>query len=230
MTNAVIVFAKAPVVGQVKTRLCPPLALAEAADLARCFLIDSVARACALPQVQVCLAFTPAESESLFRELLPFPLRYFLQRGASLGEREMHAFADVFAAGFSGAVLIGSDIPTLPSAHLQEAFAHLAEPENDVVIGPSLDGGYYLIGARGLHPALFENIHWSTASVLEETLAQARRAGLRVAHVPTWYDVDEQADLQKLIDELTPSDNANRAPRTRAVLARLGFLSVRAST
>lgn len=224
MANAVIIFAKAPVVGQVKTRLCPPLSLAEAAELARGFLIDSVARACALPHVQVCLAFTPAESESLFRELLPFPLRYVPQRGASLGEREAHAFADVFAAGFSGAVLIGSDIPTLASSHLQEAFSLLTDARNDVVIGPSLDGGYYLIGTRALHPTLFENVHWSTSSVLAETLAQAQRAGLRVAQVPAWYDVDEQADLHKLIDELTPPENAARAPRTRAALRRLGLV------
>lgn len=224
MARAVIIFAKAPVAGQVKTRLCPPLSPDEAAELARCFLLDSVARACALPQVQACLAFTPAEGEPCLRELLPFPLYYFPQRGASLGEREANAFVDAFAAGFSQAVLIGSDIPTLPSRHLQEAFAHLDTPENEVVLGASSDGGYYLIGMRTLHPALFEDIHWSTASVLEETLAQAKRSGLRVAQVPTWYDVDEQADLYRLIDELTPPESAACAPQTRSALVRLGLV------
>jgi len=87
MPNALVIVAKAPVVGQVKTRLCPPLTTAEATELFRCFLVDTVARACTVPDVQVCLAFTPADSEGLFRALLPFPLRYLPQRGNSLGER-----------------------------------------------------------------------------------------------------------------------------------------------
>ncbi len=224
MARAVIVFAKAPAVGQVKTRLCPPLSPTEAAELASCFLFDSVARACALPQVQVCLAFTPAESEPRLRELLPFPLHYFPQRGGSLGEREANAFADVFAAGFAEVLLIGSDIPTLPRLHLQQAFEYLDTPENDVVIGASKDGGYYLIAMRMLHLALFEDIHWSTSSVFAETLAQARQARLRVAQVPAWYDVDEHADLYKLIEELTPPESAAYAPQTRAALVRLGLV------
>jgi glycosyltransferase A (GT-A) superfamily protein (DUF2064 family) len=90
MSSVLAIFAKAPLVGQVKTRLCPPLSSAKATELYRCFLLDSVTRACALPQVDVCLAFTPTDSAPLLRELLPFPLFYIPQRGASLesgGER-----------------------------------------------------------------------------------------------------------------------------------------------
>src|SRR5207245_11779406 len=87
MSNALVIVAKAPVVGQVKTRLCPPLSAAEATELFRCFLVDTVERACTLPDTQVCLAFAPADSEALFRALLPFPLRYLPQRGNGLGER-----------------------------------------------------------------------------------------------------------------------------------------------
>lgn len=225
MLNALAVFAKAPIAGQVKTRLCPPLTFEEAAELYRCFLIDSVSRACTLADVHICLAFTPAHSAPLFREVLRFPLRYIPQRGASLGEREANLFTELLQAGYARVVIVGSDIPTLPLAHLRDAFALLADPRNDVVIGPSKDGGYYLLGARQLHPALFENIPWSTSSVFAETLEQARHSGLTVAQVPAWYDVDAEAELQQLAVELIPPEHAARAPRTRALLARLGFLS-----
>ena len=225
MSSVLAIFAKAPLVGQVKTRLCPPLLPAEATKLYRCFLLDSVARACSVPDVDVCLAFTPIDSESLFRELLPFSLRYLPQRGASLGEREANVFTDLLQVGYDRVIIVGSDIPTLPLAHLENAFILLADPQNDVVIGPSADGGYYLLGARRLHSILFENINWSTATVFAETLAQAQQARLRVAQVPTCYDVDEKDDLQKLITELTPPGNAIRAPRTRVLLERLGLFS-----
>jgi rSAM/selenodomain-associated transferase 1 len=138
-----------------------------------------------------------------------------------LGEREANSFTELLQAGYGRVVIIGSDIPTLPLAHLRDAFALLADPRNDVVIGPSQDGGYYLLGARQLHPALFENIPWNTSTVFAETLEQARHAGLTVAQVPAWHDVDAEEDLQKLAVELTPPAHAVRAPRTRALLARL---------
>ncbi len=224
MSSVLAVFAKAPLVGQVKTRLCPPLSSEEATELYRCFLLDSVARACSLPDVDVYLAFAPIDSESCFREFLPFPLRYIPQRGASLGEREANVFADLLQAGYERMVIVGGDIPTLPLAHLDSAFALFADSRNDVVIGPSEDGGYYLLGTRRLHPTLFENINWSTPTVFAETLAQAQGAGLQIALVPAWYDVDERDDLLKLIRELTPRENAPRAPRTRAMLERMGML------
>lgn len=224
MKNALAIFTKAPIAGQVKTRLCPPLSFAAAAELYRCFLLDTIERACTLPDVQVCLAFTPVESEPIFRKLLPFPLLYVPQRGPSLGAREANVFVDLLAQGFSRVVILGSDIPTLPVSHLQNAFALLEDAQPDVVIGPSADGGYYLLGARALHPALFEGIAWSTPTVFVETLAQARRVELRVAQVPAWYDVDEPGDLRQLAEELATSGGDERAPKTSAFLARLRFL------
>lgn len=224
MSSALAIFAKAPIVGQVKTRLCPPLSPEEATELYRCFLLDSVERACRLAAVDVYLAFTPTGSEPLFRQVLPFPVRYVPQRGASLGEREANVFADLLQVGYAHVVIVGSDIPTLPLTHLQQAFSLLTESQLDVVIGPSTDGGYYLLGARRLHHALFANIHWSTPTVFEETVAQARRAGLDVAQVPAWYDVDENDDLRKLVAELTPPEHAARAPRTRVMLEQSRLL------
>lgn len=222
MPNALAIFAKAPVVGQVKTRLCPPLSPAQAADLFRCFLLDTVERACTLSDVQVYIAFTPADSEPAFRALLPFPVRYIPQRGDSLGERQMNVFTDLLGRGFTRLVVIGSDIPTLPLAHVSEAFTRLEDPACDTVLGPSSDGGYYLVGVRALHHELFENIAWSTSLVLEQTLAHARRHRLDVTLVPSWYDVDTKEDLYKLAVELSTSD-PNDAPKTRTFLTQLGL-------
>lgn len=225
MLNALAIFAKVPIAGQVKTRLCPPLTFEEAAALYRCFLVDTVSRARTLANVHLFLAVTPAQSAPLFRELVQVPVLYVPQRGDSLGEREANLFTDLFQAGYARVVMMGSDIPTLPLVHLRDAFTLLANPMNDVVIGPSHDGGYYLLGARQLHPALFENITWSTSTVFAETVAQTRHAGLSVTQVPAWYDVDTEAELRQLAIELTPPTHAACAPRTRALLVRLGFLS-----
>ena len=223
MPNALVIVAKAPVVGQVKTRLCPPLSAAEATELFRCFLVDTVARACTIANVQTCLAFTPADSGDLFRALLPFPLHYLAQRGDSLGERLVNIFADLLHEGFTRVVIMDSDSPTLPLAYLQEAFTLLADSRNDAVFGPCSDGGYYLVGARAVHHGLFENITWSTVSVLTETLAQARLHKLNVALLPSWYDVDTGVDLHKLAAELGPLDGNDGVPRTRAFLTQLGL-------
>lgn len=221
---SLVIFAKAPLVGQVKTRLCPPLSPETAAELAQCFLVDTVERACRLPLAKVYLAITPAESEPVFRALLPFPVAYLAQRGGSLGEREHNVFVDLFQQGATRLVLIGSDIPTLPPSHLQEAFQHLENTRCDAVFGPSSDGGYYLVGMRGPHPELFENIAWSTSSVMADTLAQAQQHNLNLALVSSWYDVDDQDDLAHLVSALRQPDSDTDTPRTEAFLTRLGLL------
>jgi rSAM/selenodomain-associated transferase 1 len=224
MSNALAIFAKAPIAGQVKTRLCPPLTHEQAAELFGCFLLDTVERMCSLATVQVFLAITPADSEPLFRQMIPFPVRYVPQRGDSLGEREINILADMLSEGFSRAVIIGSDIPTLPVEHIHEAFTRLEDPECDTVFGPSTDGGYYLVGAREVHRPLFENIAWSTPQVLEQTLEQARLHQLAVELVPSWYDVDTVEDLQQLVvDAREKGDGPDDVPRTRKLLKQLGF-------
>lgn len=222
-SNALVIFAKAPIEGQVKTRLCPPLTLAQAAELARCFLIDTVERACSLSEAQVYIAFTPAHSEPIFHTLLSFLVEYLPQRGSSLGERELNVFLDLQQQEARNVVLIGSDIPTLPLTHIQEAFTFLADPDCHAVFNPTEDGGYCLVGMRKPHRPLFENITWSTATVLRDTLAQAHRHQLTVKLLSPWYDVDEASDVSRLAAELSQSDKASEAPRTRALLSRLGL-------
>ena len=152
LSNVLVIFAKWPVSGQVKTRLCPPLQPDQAAELARCFLVDTVERACSLKDVQVWLAFTPEDTETLFRELLPFSVRYLPQRGKDLGERELNVFVDLLGKGAACVAIMGSDIPSVPLASLQAAFALLKNPGCDVVFGPSRDGGYYFVGAKAVQP------------------------------------------------------------------------------
>ncbi len=221
--NVLVIFAKFPVEGQVKTRLCPPLTLEQAAELAACFLIDTVERACSLPNTQVYISFTPAHSEPIFRTLLPFPVGYLPQRGSSLGERELNVFLDLQQSAARNVVLIGSDIPTLPLAHIQKAFTFLEDPHCDAVLNPTEDGGYCLVGMREPHRPLFENITWSTATVLSDTLTQAKRHQLTVKLLPPWYDVDEASDLSRLAVELSQSAEVSEAPRTRALLRRLAY-------
>ena len=222
--NALVIFAKWPVPGQVKTRLCPPLQPEQAAELARCFLVDTVERVCSLKDVQVWLAFTPHDTEALFRELLPSSVRYLPQRGKDLGERELNIFVDLLGKEAVCVAIMGSDIPSIPLASLQAAFALLKNPGCDAVFGPSSDGGYYFVGAKAVHASLFEDIEWSTEKVLQQTLRQARLHHLHVSLMPRWHDVDTAEDLQQLAQQLAQLRDDEEAPQTRAFLKRLAFL------
>ena len=194
---AVFIMAKTPRPGEVKTRLCPPLTPAHAAELYRCFLRDKIQQVRSLKEAIPAVAYAPAEGRSLFEALAPgFAL--VPQRGPDLGARLANAFADFLGNGCDAALAIDSDTPTLPRAFLEQALALMRTPSVDVVLGPSEDGGYYLIGLRALHRELFEDIAWSTSQVLPETIKRAGRLGLRVARLPEWYDVDTPGDLERL--------------------------------
>jgi rSAM/selenodomain-associated transferase 1 len=214
------VMAKAPRVGTVKTRLCPPLQATEAADLARCFLLDAVERVAAVVGVRPIVAYAPVEARAEFEASAPgFAL--IAQRGADLGERQARLVEDILALGHEAALLIGTDSPTLPPEMIDEAVSLVMAPAVDVVVGPTEDGGYYLIGLRAPCPGLFEVMPWSTGAVLSLTLERARRLGLRAACLPTWYDVDTGADLARL--ESAVRALAGPRPRhTRGFLARRG--------
>jgi rSAM/selenodomain-associated transferase 1 len=217
---AVAIMAKAPVPGQVKTRLCPPLAPAEAAELARCFLLDRLALVSRLDGAAAVLAHAPADAGRAFEALDPGIAR-LPQRGAGLSERLTAVFGDLLGAGHAAVIAVDTDSPTLPREHLQRAVDALRTAGPDVVIGPSADGGYCLIGARAVHSTLFDGIPWSTPAVLAATLSRARAAGLRVECLPEGFDVDTPADLDRLRATLRPGGDA-RAPRTTAWLLGRG--------
>lgn len=195
--TAVTIMAKVPQAGAVKTRLCPPLEPQEAARLYDAFLRDKITQVRQLHGAQPTIAYTPDDSADFFTTLAP-DFVCIPQRGADLGERLINAFAACLATGCAGALAIDSDTPTLPAAFLQQAIADVTNPDIDLVLGPSDDGGYYLIGLRTVYPELFVQMPWSTAAVREETLQRAAALGLKVALLPTWFDIDTYEDLQRL--------------------------------
>ncbi len=213
--RAVAIIAKAPRPGHVKTRLCPPLSPVDAARLHDAFLRDTIERVRSLADVQVVLAYTPAEDRDSFAPacedaiLLP-------QADGDLGQRLIAVFDALRARDFGCVLAIGADTPTLPVVFLREALALLDRPDVDVVLGPAEDGGYYLVGLSSAHPDLFRAIPWSTGEVFAETKRRAACAGLRVVSLPSWWDVDTFDDLRRLV-ELVRVD-PSLAPHTRAVL------------
>ncbi len=213
---AVTIMAKAPRAGEVKTRLCPPLSLADAAELYRRFLLDKIEQVRSLGTASPVIAYTPAEARAFFEEVAAgFVL--VRQRGPDLGDRLANTLGELLGRGHLGALAIDSDTPTLPLRYLEQALDLVATPEVDVVLGPTEDGGYYLIGLRTLYPELFQAMTWSTSHVLPETLRRAEAKGLRVACLPPWYDIDTPDDLARLRAALAASDGG--APRhTRGFL------------
>ena len=213
-------MAKAPRAGEVKTRLCPPLLAAEAAALYRCFLLDKIAAVKTLVGARPVVAYTPNEALAEFAVLAP-DFTLVPQRGLDLGSRLHETLAGLLAAGHPGAIAVDSDTPPLPREFLQRAVDCLTRPGPDVVLGPTEDGGYYLIGVRTAHRALFDAVPWSTSAVLDVTLRQATAAGLQTVCMPTWFDVDTPDDLRRLQTVLDGGPSAAEADQTGRFLAGL---------
>lgn len=220
-TRAVVIMAKEPVPGRTKTRLHPLLGPKAAADLYRCFLMDTIELAVAVPEVEVILAIDPPTSTELFAKLAP-GIPVVPQRGAHLGDRLDSVLDSCLRSGYEHVVALSSDSPSLPTSFIAAAFDRLDRADVDVVLGPTEDGGYYLIGVDRQPGALVTQVTMSTPDVLSDTVAVADRLGLRVQLVERWYDIDEPADLHRLRDELSRSGPAV-APHTAGLLARLGL-------
>ncbi len=219
MDNALIVVAKQPVPGLTKTRLCPPFSHKQAAELYRCLMLDTLALVARLHVADHVLAYTPAGARSLFEDLAPDGFVLVPQQGADLGERLANALAYHFELGYQRVVIMNSDGPTLPLAHLEEAFTALDGA--DIALGPGHDGGYYLIGMKALHASLFRGIAWSTKSVVPQTIELCRSLGLAVHELPIWYDVDVEADLNRLFSDA--ARDPALAPCTLAFLVDHGW-------
>lgn len=197
-SDALIIFARPPVAGQVKTRLAAGIGKAGALTVYRRLLNHTRAVAEAIaPDKHVFL--TGRDTENFW---LPFARH--LQAGGDLGDRMAAAFGQLFAAGYEKLVIIGSDCPGLNAALLSSAFEALND--TDVVLGPATDGGYYLLGMRRLYPDLFRDKSWSSDQVLSETLSTARARNLSYTLLPTLTDVDAAADLPEgwWPEEITP--------------------------
>ena len=192
-----VIMAKAPIPGEVKTRLTPAISPADAAKLSACFLEDRLAEMGKLDSCERALAFTPESSKSFFEKLAKGRFSLLPQKGMDLGERMSNVFKEKHRLGYGGVVLIGSDSPDLPNSIVSEAFDRLLSETVDVVLGPATDGGYYLIGMKRHHPELFENISWGTEKVLSTTLETARQSAVRTACLETWSDIDTIQDIRR---------------------------------
>jgi rSAM/selenodomain-associated transferase 1 len=202
-------MAKASAPGRTKTRLVPPLTFEEAASLNTAFLQDVadnvlLAAKGAAPDASIAgyAAFGPPGSEAFFHQTLPPAIGLIEAWLPNFGDCLLHTIERIFARGHRSAVVLNSDSPTLPTAFLVEAAEALARPGDRAVLGPSSDGGYYLLGLKTAHRRLFEDIAWSTERVAEQTLQRAAEIGLEVHRLPVWYDVDDVGSLRRLRGEL----------------------------
>ncbi len=162
--------------------------------------------------------YTPVGAESAYNDILPADFSLLPQRGEKFGERLYFAVEDLFKCGFDSVCLIDSDSPTVPAENFAEAVELLSTTEDRVVLGPSDDGGYYLIGVKKPHRHLFEQIDWSTERVLNQTMQRATEIGIEVKLLPTGYDVDDGASLRRLCNELLGQQGDDSvAPSTREI-------------
>lgn len=226
---AIIVMAKAPRAGEVKTRLVPPLTPAEAATLAGCFFADTVALALGVA-AEVTVAYAPTDGRAALEEGLRAAsvegmrsVRWLEQRGVDLGERLTDVVERAAAEGSGPLLLIGADSPTLPPSFPASALEELARGRADAALGATLDGGYYAVGLRVPAPGLFDAVEWSTPRAYAQTARNAAHLGLRLLELPHWYDVDIPADLARLRAELAADEDARRRASSTHEWLRANF-------
>ena len=190
--SLLILFAKSPIAGRVKTRLCPPLTPDQAAGLHSALVQDSVEMlstfsGCA--DLELC-------SDSAIEAWPDLTVARSIQAEGDLGARIFHVLAGALTSGREMAIVVGSDSPGLPSSHI----GALLESEADVTLGPTLDGGFFAIACRRVHASMFEGVRWSTGFTLEDVARSAAPCGLKLATGPTWFDVDVEEDLERMLE------------------------------
>jgi uncharacterized protein len=219
----IIVFTREPLPGLSKKRLGTRIGASNAAALAEAFTRDALVKVHGfrLPVVVAGSASNPLQDNDYFRSLARLFRATLIDQGqGNLGVRMARVF-ERFASG--GAVLMGTDTPSLPNWAIRRALSLIRR--NHVVLGPSLDGGYYLVGIRGAVPDMFRGIRWGGSRVLQQTVTRLARFGIRPALAPTWYDIDRWDDLLMLTEQLRLARNrASPCPETAKVLTQLGLL------
>ncbi|MCE2399617.1 TIGR04282 family arsenosugar biosynthesis glycosyltransferase [Candidatus Poribacteria bacterium] len=227
VSTCLIVFAKNPIPNQVKTRLLPKISSEQAASLYRAFLMDWCETLAELSNVDLVVAYTPPGSQSDLQALIGEDVIYIPQTGTDLGTRLTSGTLWASENGYEKILIVGSDSPTLPLSYILEAVAGL--DSRDIVVGPSVDGGYYLIGfsARCLArtvPFIFEEIAWSTTHVFQQTIERIDTIKATLKLLPPWYDVDTPEDLAFLHAHLSAmrlAGNKVQAIRTESLLLEL---------
>ncbi len=195
-TKAIVLFARDPVAGKVKTRLSPFLSQELILELYTRFLSDSIEKICRVRTADPFIGVYPSDSSGYFSRVSgERSLKVFLQEGADLGEKMLNAFKARFDEGYESVVIIGSDSPSLPVATIETAL----NSDKDLTLGPSTDGGYYLIGMRQKPVDVFSGgMDWGSEKVLQQTLERIKKCGSSLELLPPWYDVDREEDLKFL--------------------------------
>jgi uncharacterized protein len=210
--NVLVVMLKVPIAGKVKTRLAAHIGKKDATKLYRCFIHDIFSGISLLKNIDIIAAYTPRNLISRAKKIVPSGVTVIPQKGRDLGERIQNVFAHLFSTGYKKVAIIGADSPDLPIEYIEKSFL-LLKGKTGLVIGPAEDGGYYLIAmSSDTIPSLrkegegayqiFKDIPWGTGTVFKETIEKAKRAGLKSALLPQWYDVDEINTLNKLRENL----------------------------
>ena len=219
-TNALVVMLKVPVAGKVKTRLTPPLKKEDAARLYKCFIQDIFSRISTLNGIDIIAAYTPKNAAERIKRIVPANTMLIPQKGNDLGERLQNIFSQLFSIGYKKVAIIGTDSPDLPVEYVKKSFSSLNK-NTSIAIGPSRDGGYYLIAMSRYSEEVFKDIPWSTNTVFKKTLEKAKKAGLLPAFLPEWYDVDETDDLKTLRENMRLH---YPAAKTSKFLEKIGHL------
>jgi rSAM/selenodomain-associated transferase 1 len=218
--NALAVMAKAPLAGQVKTRLLPALTAQEAAELSRSLLVDQLNHLQELDATDFYLVFAPDEARVLMTELAPPCFCLLPQQGGDLGVRMETIFAKLAQMGHKNIALVGGDLPPVPLRYIVEAYAFLESSNHRVVLGPSRDGGYYLVGCNQPTPEIFQGMSWSHSQVLAQTRDKLVRLQIDYHILSRWFDIDTPDDLRHLKSVLD-AVLEKRMPNTLPLLRRL---------
>lgn len=201
--KAIVLMAREPKPTCVKTRLTPPLDPADASRIYHSFLLDKIDQVCGIDGVGRFVAYTPDSSREFFSTIVPRNFRLFPQEGGDLGERLANVSGSLLDEGYDGVVLMDSDTPNLPSSFIISGLEALNE--NDLVVGPCEDGGYYLIGLNRKTPEIFQDIPWSTPEVAQTTMGRSLALDLKAVMLQKWYDIDTFDDLKRLKREMDAS-------------------------
>ena len=219
--KAVILFARDLILGQVKTRLSSLFDDETILRLYTCFVEDSLEKIRQVDNADCFVGISPSNISGFFNGIEDSDTRLFIQQGKDLGDKMRQAFVDRFSDGYKKVVIIGSDSPSLPVSYINQAL----NSDKDLMLGPSTDGGYYLIAMTGKVSEVFDGIAWGTEQVLDETLNRVKKAGVSLELLPVWYDVDFPEDLKFLKThlELITQSGLCEGGKTRKILDEIFF-------
>lgn len=204
--RAVIMFSRLPIVGEVKSRMSPHLTPPQAMELQRYFLMDLFEMLEPMKiDCDLFLFYTGSQDIALFSDIVPKRYVCLEQKGKDLGERMCRAFKRIFDQGYENVILVGSDIPHLTRETLENAFSQLKI--YDMVLGPTVDGGYYLIGMNQLDNEVFNGQNWGNSSVFENTKRTIKRLGYSVGLTKAYLDLDDIEDIRQYMKNDQEKDN-----------------------